>query len=389
MTSVLVTGGCGFIGSQFVAAVLRDTDWDVVVVDGLTYAGDTARLTDIFGAEPVGAELKGDARIIARKGPRGRVKVVWHDLRSPISPSVAKRLGEPDYIVHFAAQSHVDRSIEEPLDFVLGNPAITAHLLEWLRASTVETSCGVGKFWPSGRQLQQVIQFSTDEVYGPAPPGFMSKEWDPILPSNPYSASKAAQEAIAIAYWRTYGLPVSIVNVMNVFGPRQHPEKFMPMTIRAIEAGEPVTLHGRVVGTGREGESHTKAYAIVADGSGSWWEPSTRVWIHTDDVASALLALLDERPALYADGIPRPDRYHVAGPEEVDVHTLCQWIGVALNKQPIVKWVDYHSTRPGHDHRYALDATKIRETLGWQTKRSTYESVLDVVDWTMKNPHWL
>ena len=219
---------------------------------------------------------------------------------------------------------------------MLGNPAITAHLLEWLRLSTVESSCGVGKFWPSGRQLQQVIQFSTDEVYGPAPPGVMSKEWDPILPSNPYSASKAAQEADrdrVLADVRAAGLD------------RERDERvWSPAAPGEVHADDDPGDRGWGAGDAARpcrrhragGRSHTKAYAIVADGSGSWWEPSTRVWI-TPTSRIGALALLDERPALYADGIPRPDRYHVAGPEEVDVHTLCQWIGVALNKQPNVE----------------------------------------------------
>jgi dTDP-glucose 4,6-dehydratase len=251
----------------------------------------------------------------------------------------------------------VDRSIKDPGPFVTNNVAVTLNLLEWAR-------------WRDG--ITHFVQVSTDEVYGPAEPGTAHAEWATVMPSNPYSASKACQEAIAFSYWRTYGLPVVVVNIMNMFGERQDREKFVPLATRAVLAGDEVPLHGR----------------MRHEGAGLYnWEPSSRCWLHARNFADALRWLLTETtPAAFPDA-DRPDRWHVAG-EERDVLEVANLIAEAAGKGFRARWVDYHSSRPGHDHRYALDASKIAAA-GWKPPVPLAESLERTVHWFMANPRWL
>jgi dTDP-glucose 4,6-dehydratase len=339
----LVTGGCGFIGSHLVEHLLAATDDEVVVLDGLTYAGDATRLASLDGYDPK------------------RCRIVWHDLRAEVPMSTAERIGTVDRAFHLAAMSSVDRSITDPEDTIIGNNAITAYFYRYMRTYQ--------------DRVEAIVHVSTDEVYGPAPPGRMNVEWDPILPSNAYSASKAGCEASAFAYWRTHGLPIAIVNIMNVIGRRQLPEKFMPRTIAAIKAGVPVTIHARPYA------DKAPQKRLVKDEGGRWWEPSSRVWIHADDVAAALTFITDNLGARrYTPDAERPDRWHIAGDSEVDVATMAHWIGLDLGIVPRLRFEDYHSSRPGHDHRYALDASALRAE-GWRPSLTTREAVRAVVEW--------
>lgn len=329
MTTALITGGTGFAGHHLVEHLLHHTDWNIHIIDGLTYAGRFDRLTNINGYNP------------------DRVKITWHDLRAPIPDHIP----HPTHILHLAAESHVDRSITNPHQVIHNNVMATTNLLEWSRTN---------------RHLYHFIQISTDEVYGAAQPNERHTEWSPIVPSNPYSASKAAQEAIAIAYWRTFGTPLTITNTMNLFGERQHPEKFIPKTIKAILNDQPVELHGKF---------------------GNW---STRHWLHARNHADALLWLIHHKPpTVYSSHreTPRPNRWNVAG-EEQDVHQIAQFIAAQLNRNLISKPVDYHQTRPGHDHRYALDDTKLR-LAGWTPPLSLLESLNQTINWTLNNQGWL
>lgn len=331
---VLITGGAGFAGHHLVEHLLHTTDWDLVVLDSLTYAGRVDRLTDCAGFDP------------------DRVSVLWHDLRAPVLAHLDERIGDVDAVLHLAAESHVDRSIIDPAPFVRNNVDVTVNLLEWART----------------RWLSHFVQVSTDEVYGPAAPGEAHSEWSPVVPSNPYAASKAAQEAVAIAYWRTFGVPVVVTNTMNMFGERQHPEKFVPKTIRAVLDGEPVTVHARRAESGR-------------------WEPSSRHWLHARNFADSLRWVIsDTTPAAYPDA-DRPDRWHVAG-EEQDVLQMAERIARATGKPLRCEFEDYHSSRPGHDHRYALDASKIHAA-GWKPPVGLDESLERTVRWTMQHPGWL
>lgn len=213
---VLITGAAGFAGHHLVEHLLATTDWQLVCLDGLTYAGDIDRLTAIGGYDPT------------------RVEIHWHDLRSPIGPALDERLGRINSVLHLAANSHVERSITDPVPFVMSNVAISTHLLDWARLRG---------------NLSHFIQISTDEVYGPAADGHSHTEWEPAIPSNPYAASKAAQEAVAISYWRTFGVPVVITNcwdpktrVLTPDGPKGYEDLQIGDLVFAVDANENMVL---------------------------------------------------------------------------------------------------------------------------------------------------
>lgn len=333
---VLVTGGCGFAGHHLIEHLLVNTDWEVTIVDSLTYAGRVDRLTDIGGYQP------------------NRVHIMWHDLRSPMPPNTPS----VDYVLHLAAESHVDRSIDKPVPFIHNNVMSTANLVEWARHQD---------------RLEHFVQISTDEVYGPAPEGYAHQEWiDPMLPSNPYAASKVGQEAIAISYWRTYGLPLTITNTMNLYGERQDTEKFVPKTIKALLNNTPIILHGR-----------NESYGFVY---------SSRHWLHARNHADALLWVLNSTtPYKYGTTnlVPQfPNRWHVAG-EERNVFEMTVSIAQAVGVHDIdYVNVDYHSSRPGHDHRYALDNSKILNA-GWKPPLSLEQALTNTIKWTLENTKWV
>jgi dTDP-glucose 4,6-dehydratase len=210
------------------------------------------------------------------------------------------------------------------------------------------------------------VQISTDEVYGVAPEGVNHVEWSPIVPSNPYSASKACQEAISIAYWRTYGIPLIITNTMNNFGEMQDPEKYMAKVIRLIETGKTVTVHGK-------------------DGAFG-----SRYYLHARNHADAVLHLIKQKePTKFLDGVDiLPDRYNIVGDIELDNLQVAEVIADDLGKPLIYEEVDHHATRPGHDRRYALDGTKLR-TFGWVPPLGFYTSLKNYISWTLKHRTWL
>jgi len=209
----LITGGIGFIGAHLIEGVLRETDWDIVVLDCYSYAGNFNRLTDISCWD----------------NEKHRVKMVYHDLKSPISETTHKMIGEVDYIWHLAAESDVGRSLDDSIPFVMNNVVGTANLLEYVRYAQPK--------------LQRFIYFGTDEVFGPAPEGVFYKEGDVQNPSNPYSASKEGAEAVAKSFAFSFGIPITITRTMNVFGERQNPEKFVPMVMQRIVKGQKVIIH--------------------------------------------------------------------------------------------------------------------------------------------------
>lgn len=331
MKQILTTGGAGFAGSHFVEHVLAETDWSVVVLDSLNYAGRIERLTDMERYDP------------------DRVSILWHDLRAPL-PDSPLLDGVTD-VVHLAAESHVDRSITDPVPFVANNVMATLNLVEWARH----------------QRLDHFIQISTDEVYGPAAERERHVEWSTIRPSNPYSASKAAQEAIAYSFWRTYELPLVITNTMNLYGERQDPEKFVAKLVRAISKGEKFPIHGRPSFQG--------------------FVPSSRHWLHARNHADALVWLLKRPVAMYGHGDAEPDRWNVAG-EERNVLEMAEMVAKILGKNLRCEYVDYHSSRPGHDHRYALDGSKIAAA-GWTPPYSLATSLASTVGWMVKHEEWL
>lgn len=333
--TVLLTGGGGFIGAHTLAHIMHNTDWQMVLLDSFRHKGKTDRITQMFETNPEWRE---------------RCTIITHDLIAPFSDQMAERIGHIDYVINMASESHVDRSIDDPRNFIENNVHLVLSMLEYIRKYPVE------KF----------IQISTDEVYGPAAAGHNHKEGEPHHPSNPYSASKACQEDIAYAYWRTYGLPIAITNTMNIIGEMQDPEKYLPMVIKSVMIGKIVPIHAN------------------ADGS----QIGSRYYLHARNQADALLYLLQnvDFPE-YGQG-REIGRFNVVGEYEINNLELAEKVAAILQHPLRYELVDFHGSRPGHDLRYALDGTKMAE-LGWEAPMSLDDSLRRTVEWTIKHPEWL
>lgn len=330
---VLITGTSGFFGSHLLRHLMVNTDWEFVCPCSWVHKGTPERVENAIDGMD-----------------KNRVKIITHDLTAPFTPMTKKRIGHIDYILNIASNSHVHRSIESPGEFIIGNTALAFNMLELARELKPEV----------------FLQFSTDEVYGVAPKGVNHKEWSSIVPSNPYSASKACQEAIAISYWRTYGVPVIITNTMNLFGETQDPEKYTAQLIKKIYDGETVTVHGSEGNIG------------------------SRFYLHARNGADAVLFILKNLPAKqYNEGENLlPDRYNIVGDKEVDNLELAQIVAKMLGKELNYELVDFHAVRAGHDRRYALDGTKIKE-LGWIAPMDFESSLKKSIEWTLENRKWL
>lgn len=348
MTRCFLSGAGGFCGHHFLEHVLASTDWDVVATDSFRHRGTTDRIAQVLRGGPAWAEP--DAW-------RDRVTVLQHDLRAPFSEqaqAVIAGSGGLDYLIAMASQSHVDTSITDPVAFVENNMAVALNTLEL------------------ARQLRPkaVVMISTDEVYGPADPGHPHREWAPVLPSNPYAASKAAQEAVSISYWRTYGVPVIITNTMNMIGERQHPEKFVPRVLRAVLAGKEAVIHGS---PGNVGSRH---------------------YLHARNMADAVIFLLRGREPVMFPAYPgryvsdRPDRYNIASADRLDNLELAQMIAEAAGMPLKFRYEDFHRARPGHDPHYGLDPGKIA-ALGWKPPVPFAASLERTIRWTMRHREWL
>jgi len=329
------------LGTIFSEGVLKKTDWEIIILDALTYAGNLNRVTDIDIWEK----------------EKHRVKFIWHDLKSPIPETTHKMIGDLDYIWHLAAESDVGRSLENSIPFVMSNVVGTANLLEYVK-----------KYQPN---LKKFVTFSTDEVFGPAPFGVDYKEGDTCNPSNPYSASKEGQEAISKAFAFSFGLPVMITRTMNVYGERQHPEKFIPKTVRAILNGEKVTIHGLPGNI------------------------SSRKWIHCRNVCAALLFLMEKGEIIEKkyQNDPSHGIYHIVG-EEKNALELANRISRIIKGRELepseIEYVDFHRTRPGHDLRYSLDGSKLK-SLGFEYPLTLEQSFDKMIKWMIKpeNRKWL
>jgi len=329
MKKILVTGSCGFIGSHFVDHLLSKTDWHIIGIDSFRHKGDSLRVYQ----------------------ESDRYDVYCHDLSSPISDRLIKKMGYVDYVVNFASESHVDRSIQDPVPFVENNIKLVLNMLEFSRKNKPD----------------KIIQISTDEVYGAASEGIAFKEWSNILPSNPYSASKAAQESLCISYWRTYNLPIMITNCTNIFGETQDPEKFVPLCIGKIIKDEIVPIH--------------------ADEQG---KIGARFYLHARNKADALLFLLrHHRPITYLPFKSKMlDRFNISGDVEIDNLTIAQKIAKILNKELKYQIVNSEVARPGHDGRYALDDNKLKMQ-GWEMPLDFETSLKKTVEWTIKHKEWI
>lgn len=337
MKRALITGGAGFIAHHLIGKLLRETDWEIISLDRLDFSGNLNRLHDLmqdFTPED-----------------RRRVKIVYHDLKSSINPLIAADIGRVDYVLHLAAGSHVDRSIEYPMEFVMDNVVGTCNILDYARGLD---------------HLERFVYFSTDEVFGPAPAGVNYEENDRYNSTNPYSASKAGGEELAVAFENTYNLPVYITHTMNVFGQRQHPEKYIPMCIKRVRDGETITIHS----------DPTKTI------------PGSRHYIHAEDVSDALLFLLNQPTIEYKDSTgAKCPKFNVVGGEELNNLQLAQLIADIQGKELKYDLIDFHSARPGHDLRYSLSGVKMRN-IGW-TPQPVRDRLREVVEWTLANERWI
>ena len=331
MKKVLVTGGAGFIAHHLIGVLLKETDWDIVSLDRLDYSGNLNRLHEVLTQFPPSTQK--------------RVKIVFHDLKAELNPQVRAAIGKPNIILHLGAASHVDRSIDFPLEFLQDNTIGTVNALQYAR--TVDS-------------LERFVYFSTDEVFGPAPQGVFYKEWDRYNSSNPYAASKAAGEEFCVAYENTYKMPITITHTMNVFGERQLPEKYIPMCIRKVRDGQTITIHS------------DKTRTI----------PGSRFYIHALDVADALLHILTK-----VEG-GKNLKYNIVGKQEINNLELATMIAEAQGKELKYEMVDFHSSRPGHDLRYALSG-ELMKSVGWEPKISLTDRIGQMVNWSLENRRWL
>ncbi len=310
---LLVTGGMGFIGSNFVRFMLESKQLEIIVLDKLTYAGNPANLKDLVDA--------------------GKIRFVKGDIcdRRAVDPLVK----EADIIVNFAAETHVDRSIRSGLDFAMTDVVGTGVLLEAMREH------GADRF----------IQISTDEVYGEAP-GRPSTEDDPLYPKSPYAASKAGADRLAWSYFATHGLDVIVTRCSNNYGPRQYPEKLIPLFVTNALEDKPLPVYG----TGK----------------------NTRDWIHVDDHANAIDMLID---------LGKPGEvYNIGGGVEKSVLDIADAVLDTLGKpRALLKAV---ADRPGHVTRHAVDTRKIQKDVGWAPERRFDDAIKETVDWYRDHADW-
>jgi dTDP-glucose 4,6-dehydratase len=331
---ILVTGGAGFIGSNFVLDWIAAEGTPVVNLDKLTYAGNPANL----------ASLKGDSRYVFAQG----------DIcdRTLIASLLQKH--QPQAIVHFAAESHVDRSIHGPGEFVQTNVVGTFSLLEEARAYW-------GTLAEPAKSRFRFLHVSTDEVYGSlgsTDPAF--SETTPYAPNSPYAASKAASDHLVRAYHHTYGMPVITTNCSNNYGPLQFPEKLIPLMILNALNGKPLPVYG--------------------DGK------NVRDWLHVSDHCSGIRAAL-------AKGKPG-ETYNIGGNSEKTnlevVHTVCTILDeLHPAGAPHAKLITYVKDRPGHDQRYAINAEKIRRELGWEPQERFEKGLSKTVEWYLTHDDWI
>jgi dTDP-glucose 4,6-dehydratase len=336
MKTYVVTGGAGFIGTNFIRhALTLNPDWRIINLDALTYAGNPGNFSDMT------------------PGQAERYRFVHGDITDE---SLLERIFSeylPNGVVHFAAESHVDRSIVGPEAFVNTNVTGTFRLLETCRT-----------FWKNGVLPTEfrMLHVSTDEVYGSLGPVGYFTEKTPYDPSSPYSASKAASDHFVKAYHRTYGLPTLITNCSNNYGPYQFPEKLIPLMILNIIEEKPLPVYG--------------------DGK------NVRDWLYVLDHCNALIRVLEK-------GVPG-ETYNIGGGAEREniqiVHTLCDLLDARLGRagrassRGLIRFV---TDRPGHDRRYAIDAAKIRAELGWSPAHQFEKALESTVSWYMEHMDWV
>lgn len=334
--TILVTGGAGFIGSNFVLDWIESESATIINLDKLTYAGNLQNL----------ASIEGNPRHIFVRGDIGDSATVDHLLA----------LHEPRAIINFAAESHVDRSIHGPGEFIQTNIVGTFHLLESTRAYW-------GRLSADDKNTFRFLHVSTDEVYGslkPEDPAFT--ETNPYEPNSPYSASKAASDHLVRAYHHTYGLPVLTTNCSNNYGPYHFPEKLIPLIIHNALAGKSLPIYG--------------------DGQ------QIRDWLYVKDHCSAIRRVLEAGRV--------GETYNIGGWNEKPnldvVHKICgilDELAPRADGEPYADQITYVTDRPGHDRRYAIDATKINHELGWKPAETFDTGIKKTVQWYLDNQSWV
>ena len=335
--TILVTGGAGFIGCAVVRHLMNNTDHTVVNIDKLTYAGNLESLASVSGST--------------------RYHFVHADIcdRQTMAQTFAEF--QPDLVMHLAAESHVDRSIDGPAEFIQTNVVGTCTLLEVARAYWSELSA-------DRKVAFRFHHISTDEVYGDLDgTDDLFTESTPYAPSSPYSASKASSDHLVRAWYRTYGLPILITNCSNNYGPYHFPEKLIPQTILNALEGKPLPVYGN-------GEQ-------------------VRDWLYVEDHARALYKVLTEGKV--------GETYNIGGHNEkqnIDVvYALCALLEELAPSKPegvtaYKELVTFVSDRPGHDHRYAIDASKMASELGWQPEETFATGLRKTVQWYLANRQW-
>ena len=321
----LVTGGAGFIGHHLFEHLLFNTDWEIIIIDKLSYASN-------------GFDRLRDTGNLNNK----RLKFFCMDFNYPISWGIAKEIGEVDYILHLGAETHVDNSIKDAEPFVMSNVLGTMRMLDFARTQN---------------KLKRFVYFSTDEVFGPADDDVSYKDNDRYDSRNPYAATKAGGEELAMSYANSHGVPVIVTHCMNAFGERQHPEKFIPLTIRKVLRGEKLLIYANDNG-----------------------EAGKRSYIHCRNISAALLFLLDNSQIR--------DKYNIRGEQEVDNLALAQFISRVLGKDLIHEVVSFHCARPGCDWRYSLDGAKLYD-MGFHLPKTFGSSLEKTIRWYVDNPTWL
>lgn len=370
---VLLTGIGGFIGSHCLEYWLHNTDWEILGLDSFRHKGYVSRAMEAFGR----ASNVVDFNAGSQYGKR--VKMFTHDLTVPIDKPLENQLMDReiddrgvvtekkvDIIINMASDSAVERSATDPTHCWRNNCELAATMLELAR----------------NIKPNLFVQISTDEVYGEAPPlpSPGHQEWSTILPSNPYAASKAAQEALCASYWRTYDMPIIITNCMNIIGEWQDPEKFLPKIIQFIAQGKSeMPIYADKIEPGNHNH---------VDNNGQHWYIGSRVYLDARCKADALKFLSNHKASHYSGGAKQPDRYNICGSVELNNLELAQRVAKIMGKELNYKLVPSESARPGYDRRYALDGAKLRN-LGWKEPIPLDDTLKRIVEWTLKNPHWL
>ena len=337
---VLLTGGAGFIGHLVIKEVLEETDWSITVIDRLSYAGSLDRIEYVLS--------KYDEKT------KKRFKFFYHDLKAETHEGIVEDLANVNIILHVGASSHVTRSVKNPSIFIQDNVVGTFNLLELARKID---------------NLELFYYFSTDEVFGPSDENAKFLEWDRYNSKNPYSATKAAAEELTIAYANTYSIPSLITHCSNVYGERQHSEKFIPNTIKKVLEGEEVLIH--------------------TDANNN---PGERYYIYNEDLSKTILFLTKNYEEVKSKAFEiqkkEPTKVNITGSSLVSNLEVAELISKKLDKKLNYKLLNKDPERPGHDIKYGLN-NELLESLNGVYDREFKDGIVNTVDWYLDNKKWL